>query len=339
MVVKKTSKVISFIALALIFKGCAAAPVTAPVGEILLKELCEQNGVDWEIDSVSQVVTMQRGGVRAKAMIGSALVIIGEEKINLSVPLRRKQSFVIVPVDFKRKVIDQLARRIPYETRKFKKVIIDPGHGGKDPGTIGRSGLKEKTVVLDIAQRFKKELEEAGIKVTMTRGSDEFIPLEDRARMANRANADLFISVHANASRARSVQGLEIYYLRNLDKATWREIEEGGHYRAMFRHLSMRQGDQSVEHILLDMLYTNKQVESRKLARYMTKNTSNAISSMNRGVKSAGFFVLKNTVIPAILVEVGFLSNKEEEKLLGTSSYRQDIADGLAKSILEYEKK
>ncbi len=326
--------------MALLFKGCAAAPpVQAPPEEYRLKELCERRNVAWELDSVSQVVTLSRNGLKAKAMVGSDLVIIGEKKITLSAPLKRSKGVVIVPPDFKHKVLDELSRKISYEARKFKQIVIDPGHGGKDPGTMGRSGLKEKTVVLDIAQRLKKELEGAGIKVMMTRDSDKFISLEERARMANKSQADLFISIHANASRAKSVQGLEVYSFRDIDKATWREIESGEHYRGMFRRLSMKQDDRTLEHILLDMLYSYKQAESRKLGRYLTKNTANSISSMNRGMRTSGFFVLKNTVIPAVLVEVGFLSNKEEERLLNTPSYRQEVADGLAKSIIEYEKK
>ena len=218
-------------------------------------------------------------------------------------------------------------------------MIIDAGHGGKDPGAISRTGLKEKNIVLDIAQRLKKGLEEKGMKVIMTRDRDEFIPLEERAQIANKSKADLFISIHANSSRAKSVHGIEVYYLRNLDNVTRRDVQLGTNYKEMFSHFTMRQNEPTLERILLDMMYAHKQSESKKLARYLTKNTADTVNSMDRGSKSSAFFVLKNTLIPAVLAEVGFLSNKSEENLLATAGYRQEIADGLAKSIIAYASK
>lgn len=333
-------QLIGLIFAGLLFHGCAAAPPRqAPLDESILKNLCSRYDVEWSFDSVSQVVTLSRQGSKAKAMIGSDLVIIGDEKITLSGPLKRQKGAVIVPPDFRRKVIDRLTQKVEYVVKKFRKIILDPGHGGKDPGTTGRTGLKEKNVVLDIAKRLKKRLEEQGIDITMTRASDVFISLEDRARMANRSKADLFVSIHANYSRTRGVHGLEVYYLRHLDEATKREIRKTMNFNEMFRQFSMNQGEPALQQILLDMMYANKQTESRKLSGYLVRTTADSIKSEERGSKTAGFFVLKNTVIPAILVEVGFLSNKNEEYLLGTGEYRQEVADSLAKSIIEYANK
>ena len=329
-------EITGLIVLGLFFHGCATAPkVKVPTAEVLLKDLCRDNNINWSWDSINQVVTLSRQGPTAKAMVGSNLVIIGEDRIILDAPLRRYQGVVSVPLDFKVKVIDKLVQK-EYAILKFKKVVIDPGHGGKDPGAIGKVGLKEKTIVLDIAQRLRKDLAEKGIEVAMTREGDEFVPLEERARLANKSKADLFISIHANSSRARSVHGFEVFYLRNLDDAVRKDIQSATNYKEMFNQFSMKHDRPALEKILLDMLYIHKQYESKKLAGYLTKNTTDTINSMDRGSKTAGFSVLRNTLIPAVLIEVGFLSNKNEESLLATNSYRQEIADSLAKSIIQY---
>lgn len=331
------SHIIWFLSLGIFLSGCAAPSARRIVPQdIILQDLCQRYNVNWDWDSVSQVVTLSRRGLKAKAMVGSDLVIVGEEKINLSVPLKRKKGVVIVPSDFKRKIIDRLTEKTEYPLGKFRAIMIDPGHGGKDPGAIGHSGLKEKIVVLDIAQRLKRNLEAKGFKVSMTRDSDEFISLDDRVRMANGSGTDIFVSIHANASRARSIQGFEIYFLKNLDHAALREIHAATNYQDALNRFAVKQSSSTVGQIVLDMMYVHKQSESRRLARYLAKNTTDTINSVDRGTKPSGFFVLKNTLIPAILIEVGFLSNKTEEGLLRTSDYRQQLADGLAKSILQY---
>lgn len=321
--------------------GCAAVPVqtTLPAESLLLKDMCTRYGIEWQWDSVSQIVTLESEGKTAKAMVGSDLIVVEGEQINLSAPLKRDKGMVMVPADFKWKVVDRLIKKVEYVVQKFQTIIIDAGHGGKDPGTSGRSGLKEKTVVLDIALKLRNILRDKGIKVIMTRDTDEFIALEDRAKIANKSNADLFISIHANYSRTRSVRGMEVYYLRNLDDITRRDTQLSTNYKEALGRLAMKKGDATLDRILLDLMYENKQIESRKIAKYVTKNTSDDINSVDRGSKMAGFSVLKNTLIPAVLVEVGFLSNKSEEDLLSTSSYREQVAESLAKSILEYADK
>jgi len=330
--------IFSILVFSLFLGGCANAPKphALPPSESL-QELCRQYEVQWQLDSVSQGITLSRNGLTAKAMIGSDIVIVGDEKIVLSSPLKRKRhGVVIAPKDFKEKVIDRLVQKTDFTLKKFRTIILDPGHGGKDPGAIGKSGLKEKTIVLDIAKRLQEKLEEKGLHAVMTRDSDEFISLEGRANLANKAKADLFVSIHANSSRARSSRGFEIFYLKNLNDKLRREMLEGTNYKEMFQGLSMKQGDPALEKTLLDMMFVNKQYESKRLAQHLSQDVSDNIDTVDRGSKSAGFFVLKNTLIPAVLVEVGFLSNKNEERLLGTPAYREEVAESLTKSILQY---
>lgn len=316
--------------------GCATvSPVRLLEDEALLQNLCKRYGIDLHLDGISQVVTLNADGAKAKALVESSMVIIGDEKILLEGPLKRQQGAIVVPPDFEEKVIQRLISREDYAIKKLTQVMIDPGHGGRDPGAIGRSGLKEKNVVLDIAKRLKVRFEEYGMKVAMTRETDEFISLEERAAMAGRSNADLFISIHANASRSHSAQGFEVYFLKDTSDLVRGDGPVVKKNRQIFNRFAVKQ-DPILEGILLDLMYIHKQAESRRLAQYLTRDMIPGAATKMRGMKPSGFFVLKNTLIPSILVEVGFLSNSGEESLLNTDDYRQKIADSLARSILSY---
>jgi len=226
--------------------------------------------------------------------------------------------------------------RRSYKYKKISKVVIDAGHGGKDPGATGRTGLKEKIVVLDIARRLKKILENQGIEVVMTRSKDKFITLQQRTEIASSSKSDLFVSVHANSSPARSVYGIEIYTLKQLGFLEKNEEQRKENYRKMYGSLSMNKKDKELQSIVTDMMDTNKQAESLELASRVANKMVRILKTKNRGLKKSRFFVLRNTIVPAVLVEVGFLSNPKEEKLLKTKAYRQKVANGLARGILEY---
>lgn len=326
-----------------LISGCATVPKQPSVSarkETYLKDICDRNNISWQWDQVSQVVTLRFRGIEAKVLVGSDLVLIGEDRITLSAPTRTVQSAVIVPLDFSDKVVKRIRRRAGkkkgYVIPKVRSIIIDAGHGGKDPGAIGRAGLQEKDVVLDICRQLRKILQKHGLKVQLTRDSDKFISLEKRTEIASRSKADLFVSVHANASPIRSVHGLETYSSKDLgfvDRiATQRKRNEG----LMFNNLSIKRNSSVVGRIVSDMLYEHKQAESKLLAKRIGAKTAKLIKAKNRGAKKERFFVLRNTLIPAILVEVGFLSNLKEEKLLKTKTYRRKISESLARSLLDY---
>ncbi|MCK5180856.1 MAG: N-acetylmuramoyl-L-alanine amidase [Candidatus Omnitrophica bacterium] len=326
-----------------LISGCATVPKQPSVSakkETYLKDICDRNNISWRWDQVSQVVTLRFRGIEAKVLVGSDLVIIGGDRITLSAPTRTVRSTVIVPFDFQSKVVSRLRREAGrgkgYVIPKVRSIIIDAGHGGKDPGAIGRTGLQEKDVVLDICKRLKKILQERGFKIKMTRESDNFISLKERTEIASRANVDLFISIHANSWFTRGVYGFETYSARELgfvDRiATQRKRNES----LMFNNLSIKRNALDVERIVSDMLYEHKQAESKLLAKRIGAKTAKLIKAKNRGAKKERFFVLRNTLIPAILVEVGFLSNSKEEKLLKTKAYRRKISESLARSLLDY---
>lgn len=331
------------LSLALFAGGCATAPrgrVTDLKKRIYLKDFCDRYGVAWQWDHISQVVELKLEGTQARLLVGSNMMLLGKEQVKLGAPVALDQSSVMVPPDFQAKITGKLKKqpvaRVSRALRKIREAVIDAGHGGKDPGAIGVTGVKEKTVVLDIARRLHKLLEKEGIRVVMTRADDTFISLEKRTEIASRAKADVFISIHANASPARSVHGMEAYSLRELGTLEKNEAQREINHRLMFKNLAMKRNSPSVEDIVSDMLYTYKQSVSSQLAADLVCRACQSAKTRDRGDKRARFFVLRNTLIPAVLVEVGFLTNPKEERLLKSGDYRQKIAEGLARSLLGY---
>ncbi len=315
--------------------GCTAVQVSLE-GKVLLEELCARHGISVFRDPVTQVITLRRGDVIAKALVGSDVVIVKGKSISVSAPVEEVGDVVTVPVDFERRIINLLIEKIEIAERSIYAVLVDAGHGGKDPGTIGRSGTYEKDVVLDICKRLNRALKRKGFEVVMTRERDKFITLERRTEIASRVNVDLFVSVHANSSPSRGASGVEVYSFRLLDAKGRQEAQRQKNYRILFENLEMKPDSPELAGVVVDMVYDYKRAESKILASYIAGGLSTKVRAKNRGMKRSGFFLLRNTLAPAVLVEVGFLSNSREERLLKTSSYRQKIADGIAESVLRY---
>lgn len=219
-----------------------------------------------------------------------------------------------------------------------RKIVIDPGHGGHDPGAIGPNGLFEKDVVLDIALKLKKILMKDRVnEVFLTRERDIFVPLEERTAFANKKNADLFISIHANASFRREAKGIETYLLN------WTDDEEAMRVAARENAISFKKMKEMhkqmdiIQVITNDLLRQNKRDESVKLANYIHRSIVDTLNnSYDLGVKQALFYVLFGAKMPSVLVEVSFISNPEEESLLSKESYRTQIAEAIAQGINTY---
>ncbi len=220
-------------------------------------------------------------------------------------------------------------------------IVLDAGHGGKDPGTIGKYGTKEKTVVLDVVKRIGKLLTKyTNVKVVYTRDEDVFIPLWQRTKMANEKNGKIFISVHANGNRNRSAQGFETYLLR--PGKTQDAIDVAAAENAAIKYEESRNGkyeELTYEGLILaTMAQSMFMKESESLAGQIQHELNKELKSQNRGVKQAGFYVLIGASMPNVLLEVGFLTNPEEEKKLRTAKYRQKIANAVYRAIIEFKK-
>ncbi len=221
------------------------------------------------------------------------------------------------------------------QRRKLKTIVLDPGHGGKDSGAVGKGGLKEKRVTLDIALRLRDVLEQDGYKVVMTRNDDRFISLPRRAQIANEADADMFVSIHANASRQRSSSGFEVFYLSDATDDHARALEAAENDSLPLETEEAVSSDTEV--IVWDLLNTAFRAESRELAGSVCRGLKAVrVPSEDRGVKSARFAVLKGSRMPAILVEVGFVTNPSESGWLNLPDYRQRLADGIKQGIGGY---
>jgi N-acetylmuramoyl-L-alanine amidase len=215
-----------------------------------------------------------------------------------------------------------------------KKIVIDPGHGGRQHGAISESGVSEKDITLDIALRLRRLTENTPFQILMTRAGDETLPLEKRVAFANANNADLFVSIHVNWMEPREIRPLETYYVgATKDPAVIKlagiENRDSGYSLADYRRL--------LEKIYLD----TRRDESHMLAQTINSELYRTLSQINpelenRGVKMAPFAVLVGTQMPAVLAEVSCLSNEDDVKLLTNADYREKIAQALLRGILSY---
>ncbi len=223
-----------------------------------------------------------------------------------------------------------------------KVIVIDPGHGGHDPGAIGPDNLCEKDVVLDIALKLKKILSaDPDIKVYLTRDKDVFIPLEERTAIANSKNADLFVSIHANASTSREAKGIETYFLNWTDNEEAMKVAARENQISLKNMKKMNKGNDVLGVMLGDLERENKRDESLLLANYIQKTLVDELSKNYKGVvdlstKWAPFYVLLGAEMPSVLVEVSFISNPHEARLLSRKAYREDLAKSIADGIDKY---
>jgi len=330
--------------------GCVSTPVRESLPSytingaayVPLQALCDLKGIGWEYDSFARTIVLNKNSHRINMMVGESLVLVDESPVRLKDPVDIYQGAVVVPYKFKEQVLDVLFRDTSSRPEqvsslsKIKKIVLDAGHGGEDPGAIGRSGLREKDVTLDIVKRLSKILKAEGIEVTTTRSSDRFIPLATRVDVANRSGADLFLSIHANANRVRSLNGFEVYYISPSADDSKRALNAAKNAALDIDSNCFAGPSLNTKAILWDMIYTNSRAESIELARSICKTIDRNSDTKILGIKGARFYVLKGARIPAVLVEVGFLSNAAEERMLKNNYSRQKIAENIAEGINDY---
>lgn len=216
-----------------------------------------------------------------------------------------------------------------------RTIVIDPGHGGPRPGTIGKSGLQEKTVNLDVALALQKLLKEkAGLDAILTRESDVDVPLDNRTVIANQKRADLFVSIHSNAHRDRKRSGVETFFLNISPDPSVIEL-------AAAENATSTKNIGEMKTILQKIVQNSKIQESRDLAEFIQKNLVRSLakdlpSVRSLGVKGGPFWVLIGGEMPSVLVEISHLSNAKEEAKLKTKKYRELAAQGIYDGIMEY---
>jgi len=217
---------------------------------------------------------------------------------------------------------------------KARRIVIDAGHGGHDSGAVGPSGLLEKDITLDIALKLAKKLKASGYEVFLTRSDDRYVKLEDRTRFANKVKGDVFISIHCNASPNKKTRGIETYTLNVASDRYAARL-------AARENAGAEQGIGELQFILADLATKANTVESGQLARSVQSSLVSSLSQTYKEIKNLGhrealFFVLLGAKMPSILVEVSFLSNAEDAKLLANQQYRTHVADGIYQGIKKF---
>jgi N-acetylmuramoyl-L-alanine amidase len=357
-----TGRAIIIFGLIFLIAGCAAqAPylkmdpslakdtrVFNDISYVPLARLCDVYGIDCKWDSFMRTAVLVKNG-RIILRAGSDRILLNDAEKRLSNPVVFTNSTVYVPESFVRNTLILIMGRQPAEKsaavkeRKpsgkysIRAVVLDAGHGGRDPGAVGRRlRLKERDLTLSIAKKIKGILEDNGIRVVMTRSDDTFIPLRDRPRIANSSGADIFVSVHVNASRSRSLNGFECYYLSEATDDNARALEAFENATLKTDETASVQHSSALDKTLWDMTLTENRRESAELASHICKSVENSLITRNKGTRTARFYVLKYTRIPAVLVETGYISNKFEELKFRDAGYADRMADVVAKGILSY---
>ncbi|MBQ3695474.1 MAG: N-acetylmuramoyl-L-alanine amidase [Alphaproteobacteria bacterium] len=220
---------------------------------------------------------------------------------------------------------------------KKKIVMLDPGHGGQDPGAISRSGKYEKDLTLKMAKETKVLLEKAGYKVVMTRDKDYYVTLRGRIEKAHKANADLFISIHADSAASSSAKGLSVYTIS--EKASDKEaaaLAESANKADILFGMDLSEYQPEVGNILIDFAKTYTMDQSAKYADEVVKEMAKEVTLRPKAHRYAGFAVLKSPNIPSVLLEMGYLSNRDEDKQLQKESYRNKLSKALVRAVNTY---
>jgi len=292
-----------------------------------------QSSINREIKKNISVSNEMLKSVRAGQFDSSTVrVVLDLEKIT---------DYKIVTLEDPVRIIIDIYGKVTFSEKK--RIVIDAGHGGHDPGAVGPNKLYEKDVVLDIALKLRELLQKnPNYEIFLTRDKDAFIPLEQRTAIANSKNADLFVSIHANASPNRTAKGIETYMLNwtNDEEAMKVAARENAISLKKMRQMNKKEMD-ILDIIKSDLSRENKRDESIKLAHYIQKNLVSDLHRDNNhivdlGVKQALFYVLFGAKMPSVLVEVSFISNPLEEKLLSKDDYRGELARSISAGITKY---
>ena len=232
----------------------------------------------------------------------------------------------------------QTGARVAAPAKSARVVVIDPGHGGKDPGKVGPNGLSEKTVTLSVATKLAAQLRRSGYEVHMTRSRDTLIALADRPKLANqwkdKRPATLFVSIHAN-SGVKGAEGYETYFLSEARTEDERRVAEMENAAVAYEEKTAVKGP-AIDLLLSGLRNDYYQRASNDFAEVIQGELGAFHPGRNRGVKQAGFRVLVGALMPAVLVEIAFISNPDEAKLLGTSAFQDKISYSLSRSITRF---
>jgi len=308
-------------------------------------QFAKEFGLSVEFDRLSRSCTLSSDSCAVTFVLGMACALVNDKKIELAAPVSSVEGEIVVPLDAWDMMGEMPARRQGEAPKTLHlHVVLDPGHGGNDPGAIGPDGVKEKDVNLAVCRRLKGFLEGRGAKVTMTRGGDEFIELEDRAVIASTVGADILVSVHANASPDDGASGFEVFYLPESGKTRgiggwWSDRTRADKAVVRFNGAFGLRGISEIlglreRRIICQLLCERHRESSRRLAGEICRQLSRTTDDVNRGAKIKDLHVLRESFVPGVLVEVGFLSNPAWEKRLASVGYQDELVGAIGSAII-----
>jgi N-acetylmuramoyl-L-alanine amidase len=292
--------------------------------------------------AVSSVTRTVRDGLVAALELGASrgqpALRVSFERTPAARKVYRLQDPPRVVLDFYRTLTSSTVA--PGERSALGVIVIDPGHGGHDPGAIGPAGLQEKELTLDIARRVAALVqEELGVRVVLTRTRDQFLALRERTAFANRQRGDLFLSIHVNAAPGATATGTETYFLSSEATDNAARAAAASENKVIALEAGPRGNARDIlRSILWDLAQSEFQQESSRLAEAVQDGLERALRQPSRGVKQAPFYVLGGAAMPAALVEIGFLSNPQEEARLRDDGHRDRIARALVAGLAAYKR-
>lgn len=339
--VNSFSRVVVELFLVVLVSGCVTVsyhklPTQYSKDEFIeINQFCRKYNLEFQFNTIDEIVELTSQDKDIRLIVGVSLVYFNGNFFYLKKPPFYFRGNIFLPVELGRIISSpEVTKPLPYPL-PIHTIVIDPGHGGKDPGAISPRGLKEKDLNLKVSKYLKRELEKRGYKVYLTRERDVYLTLRERVEIAREKEADLFISVHTNANHNRKIRGVEVYYLspKYFDSQTKALV--------MAENASLgfkEKFSKNTERILWDLLCRENNVESIELANAITYAFRKMEFSKVRTPRGAPFYVLKYAYVPAVLVEIGYLSNYYEEKLLRRDSYLRRIASAISLGVASLDR-
>jgi len=321
-----------FIALAVILlAGCAATSTSykmAGAGFMPIDDFCRRHNLEYSFDTIDDIVRIYSGDVETRLLLNSQVGYFNGNIFYLQRQPFYVQGNIMLPSDLEDFIFSrqQAMMGAPFNAQT---IVLDAGHGGQDPGAMSPWGVREKDITLKIVKYLEAELKKRGYKVVLTRGYDKYLTLEERVDVAQRYHGDLFISVHCNANRARAKNGTEIYFL------TSGKVDSTDRSVRLARTAGFWPTNQNytTRAILWDLLLTKNYLLSVEAA-HIFYHTFRDLGFKVKPPKEANYHVLRNAYVPAVLVETGYLTNRDEEQLLRKPQYECQIAEAIASSVV-----
>ncbi|MBN2484272.1 MAG: N-acetylmuramoyl-L-alanine amidase [Candidatus Omnitrophica bacterium] len=296
-----------------------------------IKKFCTQYGMKYSFDTIDDIVRLGSEKHEIRLLLNSLIVYFNGTTFYLDEAPYYKDGKIYVPAGLV-EIISKKTPRRELPIMQIKTIVIDPGHGGKDPGAISRQGLKEKDVNLAVAKILQEELQEMGFTVYLTRSTDVYLSLRQRVQVASIKKADLFISIHANSNKNRKVNGVEVYYLAP------KYFDDEAKVVALTENASLDfsgEFSQRTKAILWDLISTENNALSVEYANVLV-NMFKRLGFKVKQARGAPFYVLKYASVPSVLLETAYLSNYYEEKLLRSAQYRKQISQAVALGVKQF---